>query len=72
MPLGNTPQLQIPLMAENDNQKYLAFNDAIQALDDSVNRLFELDFTASNLTLLESQLTRYQYFRGTVARLRSL
>lgn len=65
MPLGNSPQLQIPLMAENDNQKYLAFNDAIQALDDSLNRLLVLDFSAADVTLTESQFTRYQCFRGT-------
>lgn len=65
MPLGKTSYLQIPLMAEADNQKYLLFNDSIQALDDSLNRLLVLDFTGTNLTLTESQLTRYGAFRGT-------
>lgn len=64
MPLGNTSYLQIPLMAESDNQKYLLSNNAFQAIDDSLNRLLSLDFTGTNLTLTESQLTRYGSFRG--------
>ncbi len=65
MPLGNSSYLQIPLMAEADNQKYLLHNDAIQALDESLNRLLTLDFLGTNITLTESQLTRYGTFRGT-------
>lgn len=64
MPLGNSSYLQIPLMAEADNQKYLLFNAAIQAIDDSLNRLLSLDFSGGDVTLLESQLTRYGFFRG--------
>lgn len=64
MPLGNTSYLQIPLMAEADNQKYLLSNNAFQAIDDSLNRLLSLDFAGTNLTLTESQLTRYGTFRG--------
>lgn len=65
MPLGNTSYLQIPLMAESDNQKYLLFNNAAQAIDDSLNRLLALDFTSGNIVMSESQLTRYGYFRGS-------
>lgn len=64
MPLGNSTYLQIPLMAESDNQKYLLHNDAVQALDDSLNRILTLDFSASDVVLAESQLTRYGTFRG--------
>jgi len=65
MPLGNTSYLQIPLMAENDNNKYILSNTAMQAFDDALNRLVALDFSSGNVTMLESQLTRYQLFRGT-------
>jgi len=65
MPLGNTPQLQIPLMAENDNQKYLAFNDAVANLDDSFNRLLVVDLSSADATLSESDLTRYVCFRAS-------
>lgn len=65
MPLGNTSYLQIALMAESDNQKYLLHNDAIQAIDESLNRILVLDFFNTNLTLTESQLTRYGSFKGT-------
>lgn len=65
MPLGNTSYLQIALMAESDSQKYLLHNDAIQAIDESLNRILVLDFLNTHLTLTESQLTRYGSFKGT-------
>lgn len=65
MPLGTTSYLQIPTMAESDTGKYLILNSAIQQLEDSINRKLDLNFTSGNITLTESQFTRYGYFRAT-------
>ena len=63
MPLGKTPILQNDLMAEGDNNKYLLFNDALVALEDSGNRLLEISLAASNRTMLESEVLRYAIFK---------
>ncbi len=56
MPLSQTPALQIDLMAEGDNNKYLLFNDAIQSLEDSFHKELAVDLTSGNHTLIESEL----------------
>jgi len=63
MPNGNSPQLQIPLMAENDTLKYLLNNDGFNAIDNAINRILAVDMTAGNVALTESQLTRNVAFR---------
>lgn len=71
MPNGNSPQLQIPLMAENDTLKYLLNNDGFNAIDNALNRFLAVDLTAGNVTLTESQFTRngtYQCSGHTVTR----
>lgn len=65
MPLGNTSYLQIETMAEADNNKYLIYNDGIQAVDDAINRLISVDTSSANVTLLESELTGYVFFDCT-------
>ncbi|WNL50659.1 hypothetical protein RPALISO_70 [Ruegeria phage RpAliso] len=65
MPLGKSPLLQNDLMAEGDNNKHLLFNDALVALEDSVNRLYEVDLAGDNVTLTQTQMTRYGVFRCT-------
>jgi len=62
MPLGETSYLRIATMAEADTQKYLLFNTGIQKIEDSLNRILTLDFTAANVTLTEGQFTSYQTF----------
>lgn len=64
MPNGNSPQIQIPLMAENDTLKYLLNNDGFNAMDDAFNRILDVDLNAGNVALTESQFTRNVTFRG--------
>lgn len=59
MPLGKTPILQNDLMAESDNQKHLLFNDAMLALEDSINRNLAVNLSANNVALTETQLLRF-------------
>lgn len=72
MPLGKTPILQNDLMAEGDNQKYLLFNDALLALEDSANRSLVVDMSVDNVALSQTQVTRHMLFKcedHTVARI---
>ena len=63
MPNGNSPQLQIPLMAENDTLKYLLNNDGFNAIDNALNRFLAVDMTSGNVALTESQFTRNGTFQ---------
>lgn len=63
MPNGNSPQLQIPLMAENDTLKYLLNNDGFNAVDDAFNRILDVDMAAGNVALTATQFTRNITFR---------
>jgi len=63
MPNGNSPQMQIPLMAENDTLKYLLNNDGFNAMDDGFNRILDVNLSAGNATLTQTQFTRNVTFR---------
>ena len=63
MPNGNSPQLQIPLMAESDTLKYLLNNDGFNAVDNAFNRIAVVDMTAGSVALIESVFTRNGVFR---------
>ena len=63
MPNGNSPQLQIPLMAESDTLKYLLNNDGFNAIDNALNRISVVDMTSGNVSLTESTFTRNGTFR---------
>lgn len=63
MPNGNSPQLQIPLMAENDTLKYLINNDGFNAVDDGFNRILNVNMSAGDATLTQTQFTRNVTFR---------
>lgn len=60
MPLGKTPILQNDLMAQNDSNKFLLFNDAIVKLEDSVQRANFVPVGGNtNVTLTETQLLNF-------------
>ena len=59
MPSGQTPSLQIDLMAEGDNSKFTLFNDAITRLEDAFHRTLAVDLTSGDHTLIESEITGF-------------
>lgn len=63
MPLGKTPILQTDLMAEGDTNKHILFNDAVQKLEDAINREVVVDLAAADVTLTETQILGYGVIR---------
>ena len=54
----SSPNLAVPHVAAAQNQKEVTINDAIDALDNSINRTLSLEMSDEDLTLTSDQANR--------------
>ena len=54
----SSPNLAVPHVAAAQNQKEVTINDAINALDNSINRTLALEMADADLTLTSDQANR--------------
>ena len=65
----SSPNLAVPHIAAAQNQKEVTINDAIDALDNAINRTLSLEMTDADLTLTSDQANRngFIFLTGTLA-----